>query len=86
MSRRRNRRGSRSGPRTPSEAQSHNQESRNPSRSQLPTPLPAPSTAPLFLRRPWLLIATAVVLALWLSYLLMLYFTTVRPMEHRLAP
>jgi hypothetical protein len=40
-----------------------------------------PGPVPRFLRRPWLFVGTAIVLVLWLAYLLILYFATVRPME-----
>lgn len=33
-------------------------------------------------RRPWVFVAIAVVMALWLGYLLVLYFLTVWPREH----
>jgi hypothetical protein len=60
----------------------------SPSQKQAPMPSASrpPAPAPNFVRRPWLFLATAIVVALWLAYLLILYFTTVRPMEHRVVP
>jgi hypothetical protein len=53
----------------------------SPTQAQIPAGQPPPGDVPGFLRRPWLFVGTAIVLVLWLAYLLILYFATVRPMQ-----